>query len=72
MDKRTIKLMTMHKGLHPKDDVARLYVSRKKEGIGIANMEDSVDTSIRRFEDDIKRAKQKNKKKKKTNYGDQK
>ena len=29
MDKRTIKLMTMHKVLHPRDDVDRLYVSKK-------------------------------------------
>ena len=29
MDQRTRKLMTMHKSLHPWDDVDRLYVSRK-------------------------------------------
>ena len=32
MDQRTRKLMTMHKGLHPRDDVDRLYVSRKEGG----------------------------------------
>ena len=31
MDQKTRKLMTMHKALHPRDDVDRLYVSRKKE-----------------------------------------
>ena len=31
MDQRTRKLMTMHKALHPRDDVDRLYVSRKEE-----------------------------------------
>ena len=31
MDQRTRKLMTMHKVLHPRDDVDRLYVSRKEE-----------------------------------------
>ena len=31
MDQRTRKLMTMHKPLHPRDDVDRLYVSRKEE-----------------------------------------
>ena len=36
MDKRTRKLMTMHMALHPRDDVDKLYVSRK----------DSVDVSI--------------------------
>ena len=29
MDQRTRKLMTMHKALNPRDDVDRLYVSRK-------------------------------------------
>ena len=32
MDQRTRKLMTVHKALHPKDDVNRLYVSRKEGG----------------------------------------
>ena len=32
MDQRTRKLMTMHKALHPRDDVDRLYVSRKEGG----------------------------------------
>ena len=45
MDQRTRKLMTMHKALHPRDDVDRLYVSRKEEGRGIASIEDSVDDS---------------------------
>ena len=31
MDLRTRKLMTMHKALHLRDDVDRLYVSRKRE-----------------------------------------
>ena len=30
MDQRTRKLMTMHKALHPRDDVDRIYVSRKE------------------------------------------
>ena len=32
MDQRTRKLMTMHKALHPRDDVDRVYVSRKEGG----------------------------------------
>ena len=32
MDQRTRKLMTMHKALHPRNDVDRLYVSRKEGG----------------------------------------
>ena len=43
----------MHKALHPRDDIDRLYVSRKKGGGGLANIEDSVDTSIQRLKDYI-------------------
>ena len=42
---RTRKLMTMHKALHFRDDVDRLYVSRNEEGRGLACIEDSVDAS---------------------------
>ena len=35
--------MTMHKALHPRDDVDRLYVSRKEGGRGLASIEDTVD-----------------------------
>ena len=55
MDQRTRKLMTMHKALHPKNDVDRLYVPRKEGGRGLASIEDSVDTSIQRLEDYIKK-----------------
>ena len=54
MDQRTRKLMTMYKALNPRDEVDRLYVSRKEGGRGLANIEDSVDVSIYRFEDYIK------------------
>ena len=42
--------MTMHKALHPRDDVDRLYVSRKEGGRGLASIEDRVDASIQRLE----------------------
>ena len=32
----------MHKALHTRDDVERLYVSRKGEGKGIAGIEDTT------------------------------
>ena len=51
MDQRTRKLMTMHKALHPRDDVDRLYVSRKEGGRGLTSIEDSVNASIQRLED---------------------
>ena len=31
IDERTRKIMTMHKALHPRDDVDRLYVSKNEE-----------------------------------------
>ena len=45
----------MHKALHPRDNVERLYVSRKEERRGIANIEDSVDALIQRLEDYIEK-----------------
>ncbi len=41
----------MHKALHPRDDVDRLYVPRKEGGRWLASIEDSVDASIQRLED---------------------
>ena len=35
----------MHKALHPRDDVDRLYVSRKEGERGLASIEANVDTS---------------------------
>ena len=55
MDQRTGKLITMHKALHPRDDVDRLYVSRKEGGRGLVSIEDSVDVSIQRLEDYIQK-----------------
>ena len=51
MDQWTRKLMTMHKVLHPRNDVDRLYVSRKKGGRVLISIEDCVDASIQRLED---------------------
>ena len=47
--------MTMHKALHPRDDVDTLCVSRKEGGRGLASIEDSVDASIQRLEDYIQK-----------------
>ena len=49
MDQRTRKLMTMHKALHPRDDVDRLYFSRKEGGRGLASIEYSIDAPIKRL-----------------------
>ena len=55
IDQRTRKLMTMHKALHPRDNVDRLYVLRKEGERGLASIEDSVGASIQRFEDYIQK-----------------
>ena len=55
MDHRTRKLMTMHEALHPRDDVDRLYVSRKDGGRGLASNGYSVDASMQHLEDYIKK-----------------
>ena len=55
MDQRSRKLMTLYKALHPRDDVDKLYVSRKEGGRGLACIEGSVDTSVQRLEDYIEK-----------------
>ena len=45
--------MTMHKALHPRDDVDRLYVSRKEGGRGLTSIEDNIDALIQQLEDYI-------------------
>ena len=45
----------MHKALHPRDGVYRLYVSRKEGGRELTSIEDSVDPSIQRLEDYIEK-----------------
>ena len=47
--------MTMHKALHPKDNVDRLYFSRKEGGRILAISEDSIDVSIQRLIDYIQK-----------------
>ena len=53
MDQKKRKLLTMHKALHPRDDVDRLYVSRKE--VDIVSIQDSVDASIQCLEDYIEK-----------------
>ena len=45
--------MTKHKALHPRNNIDRLYVSRKEGGRGLASIEDRVERSIQQFEDYI-------------------
>ena len=55
MDQRTRKLMTTHKALHSRDDVNRLYVSRREGGRGLACIEESVAASIQQLKDYIQK-----------------
>ena len=46
----------MHKAQHLRDDIDRLFVSRKEGGRGLTSTEDSVDVSKRAPKDDIKKS----------------
>ena len=46
MDRRTRKLMTMHRALNPKSEVARIYLSRKEGGRGLISVEDTIKLAI--------------------------
>ena len=50
MNQSTRKIITMHKTLHPSDDVEKLYVSRSEGGSGIASIVDSVEALIQGIE----------------------
>ena len=39
--------------IHLRDDIDRLYVSRKERGSGLVNIEDCMDASIQGLEDYI-------------------
>ena len=45
----------IHKALYPSDDIDKLHVSRK-EGRGLATIEDCVDASMQQQEDFMKKA----------------
>ena len=48
----------MHKALHPKDDIDRLYVSRKEGGRWLSSIEDNIDILIQELEDYKKKSKE--------------
>ena len=50
MEQRTRKLTIIYMALHPRDDVDRLYVSRKEGRKGLNSIEDSFDASIQQLE----------------------
>ena len=63
----TRKLIMMHKVIHLRDNIDRLYMSRKEGFSGLASIEDSIATAIRGIEDNTKKKEQR-----KTNFSDQK
>ena len=58
MDQWTRNLMMIQKVLHLRDDINKLYVLRKKGRIDIASIEDSMESSIWRLKDYIKKIKE--------------
>ena len=46
----------MHKALQPRDDIEKLYVSRKEDGTGLANIQDRINALIQRIEDYMKKS----------------
>jgi len=42
MDRKTRKLLTSHRGLHPRSDVDCLYLPRRMGGRGLISVEDVV------------------------------
>ena len=49
LDRQTRKLLIMYKGLRPKSDVDRLYVSRKEGGRGLMSCESTIRTEENNF-----------------------
>ena len=45
----------MYKAFHSRDDIDRLYVSRREGGRGLTSIEHSMDTSMERLEDYIQK-----------------
>ena len=41
-DRRTRKFMIMHRALHPKKDVDRVYLSREMRGRGLISCEECI------------------------------
>ena len=46
LDRDTRKLLTMHKALHPKSDVNRMYLPRNEGGKGLQSAQDTIELAI--------------------------
>ena len=47
MDRKTRKLLTIHRAMHPQADVDRLYLKRKNGGRGLISVEDCIEMETR-------------------------
>ena len=51
--------MSVHKALHPRDDIDRFYVLKKEGGRGLVSTEDCIDATIQGLEKYTKKIKEK-------------
>ena len=51
LDRKTRKIMTMNRNLHPRSSVARLYLKRKDGGRGLISVEECVETESKGLHD---------------------
>ena len=58
MELRARKVMTMHKAVHPRGNIERLYMSKKETRNRFSSIEDFVNASIRRLDDYTKKSKE--------------
>ena len=49
LDRKTRKLLTIHRAFHCRGDVDRLYVKRSKSGRGLISVEDCVNIEIKTY-----------------------
>ena len=47
LDRKTRKILTIHGALHPRSNISRLYLPRRKDGRGIISVEDAINTEKR-------------------------
>ena len=51
MENKTRKLISTYKAFYSRDDINRLYVTRKEGGRWLENIEDSMDGAIQELEE---------------------
>ena len=53
MDRKTRKLMTIYRALHPQADIDRLYLKRSEGGRGMISIEESVNVEVNMLNEHI-------------------